>query len=314
MTTVLATQMSRCDQRSVVDAPTLVVLAAGMGSRFGGLKQMEPVGPSGETILDYSVFDAANCGFGKVVFVVRDKFRSEFHTKIGSQFEQKLDVRYVNQNSVIPHLDIQRRKPWGTGQAVIAAAAEVNGPFAVINADDFYGRQAFDDAYHALNSTGLIDNLYTLIGFRLADTLSPLGPVSRGVCQVNVSGHLDSIIEMHGVEKCKGKITASPDRDRILDEASVASMNFWAFRPTIFSQLESLFAEFVEECKDDAGAEFLLPTAVDHLIRKELATVAVKPTNGSWFGITYKGDRDHVVERIAELVHLNDYPISLWKS
>jgi len=289
-----------------------------MGSRFGGLKQVERVGPSGETVLDYSVFDAARAGVERVVFVIRKEFEMDFHRQVGAKFARRMDVAYAFQEiDMLPKgLEVPggRSKPWGTGHAVLAAKGVVKGPFMVINADDFYGC----GAYSALADWLSVDaqqvpsdrESYALVAFRMANTLSPFGGVARGVCEVDGDGTLVSVKEYTTLE-ASGEGVRDGSSDVFTGQEPV-SMNFWGFRPSVFGYLEAMFADFLKAGGLDAKSEFYLPSAVDTMIRSRLARVRVLETPERWFGVTYREDKDYVVSRIRELVASGEYPSPLW--
>jgi dTDP-glucose pyrophosphorylase len=296
-------------------APSLLVLAAGMGSRYGGLKQIDPVGPSGETIMDYSIYDALRAGFGKIVFVLRKEIEAAFRQTIATRFEHRIAIDYVFQelDGLPPGFSVPdgRTKPWGTTQAVLAATGAVREPFAVINSDDFYGAESFRVlAAHLQSAT----TDYAMIGFVLRNTLSDFGAVARGVCQVDEHGFLKSIVEMTNIARdgSQAKSTDSTGKVSQLSGDEIVSMNMWGFMPEVFAQLEQVFQEFLETHGSDLRAESYLPNAVNRLIDSGQARVCVVPTAGSWFGVTYRQDRERVVESIARLVQAGFYPERLW--
>ena len=296
-------------------APSLLVLAAGMGSRYGGLKQIDPVGPSGETIMDYSIYDALRAGFGKIVFVLRKEIEAAFRQTIATRFEHRIAIDYVFQelDGLPPGFSVPdgRTKPWGTTQAVLAATGAVREPFAVINADDFYGAESFRVlAAHLQSAT----TDYAMIGFVLRNTLSDFGAVARGVCKVDEHGFLKSIVEMTNIARdgSQAKSTDSTGKVSQLSGDEIVSMNMWGFMPGVFAQLEQVFQEFLETHGSDLRAESYLPNAVNRLIDSGQARVRVIPTAGSWFGVTYRQDRERVVESIARLVQAGYYPERLW--
>lgn len=297
-------------------APSLLVLAAGMGSRYGGLKQIDPVGPSGETIMDYSIYDALRAGFGKIVFVLRKEIEAAFRQTIATHFEHRIAIDYVFQelDGLPPGFSVPdcRTKPWGTTQAVLAATGAVREPFAVINADDFYGAESFRVlAAHLQSAT----TDYAMIGFVLRNTLSDFGAVARGVCKVDEHGFLKSIVEMTNIARdgSQAKSTDSTGKVSQLSGDEIVSMNMWGFMPGVFAQLEQVFQEFLETHGSDLRAESYLPNAVNRLIDSGQARVRVIPTAGSWFGVTYRQDRERVVESIARLVQAGYYPERLWE-
>jgi NDP-sugar pyrophosphorylase family protein len=279
---------------------TLLVLAAGVGSRYGGLKQIDPVGPNGETIIDYSIYDARRTGFDKLVFVIRRDIETPFKEIIGSRFEKRMPVEYVFQD--VPP---QRQKPWGTGQAIITARGVVHEPFAAINADDFYGRNSFHLLAEHLRDGG---EDFAMVGFRLRNTLSEFGSVARGVCECDADGYLSSVTELTKVERADGGAVAEGRR---LSGDEVVSMNMWGFTPAIFAHLEHLFADFLKASGQQQKSEFYIPTAVNELVSSRQARVKVLRTSDSWFGVTYREDRPRVVESIHQLISRGDYPETL---
>ncbi len=296
--------------------PILVVLAAGMGSRYGGLKQIDPVGPGGETLLEYSIFDAVRAGFGEVIFVIRRAIEDAFVAAVGAKYADidGVSIRYAFQElDDLPggfDLPAGREKPWGTGHATLAARDLIRGPFAVINADDFYGARAFEML--AAQLSGPSDD-YAMVGFLLRDTLSAHGSVTRGVCRTD-GDFLQKIDEISSIVP-DGDGAAYTDESgescRLSGDATV-SMNFWGFPETIVPRLEEGLARFLEQSLDDPEAEYLLPDVVDDLIAGGRARVRVLPGGGPWFGVTYKQDREVVIRSIRELVDRGDYPDRLW--
>jgi NDP-sugar pyrophosphorylase family protein len=291
-------------------APTLLVLAAGMGSRYGGLKQIDPVGPTGEPVLDYAVFDARRAGFGRVVFVIRRDFEALFREKIGARYAGRIAVDYVFQSlDALPAgftVPAGREKPWGTAHAVWCARDAVKENFAAINADDFYGADSFAQLANFLS--GARGAQAAMVGFRLANTLSEHGAVSRGVCVADAAGALRSITEQTGI--LASDIGAGPGRKFSGDE--LVSMNCWGFTPALFAALDAQLREFLAARSGDAKAEFYLPAAVSEQIARGLASVRVLPTAGAWFGVTYREDKPRVTAAIAELVRRGVYPENLW--
>lgn len=282
-----------------------------MGSRYGGLKQIDAVGPSGETILDFSVYDASRAGFGQIVFVIRRDIEDAFRQSIGARFEQRIPVKYVFQeiDDLPPGFTVPagRTKPWGTTQAVLAAAEVIHEPFAVINADDFYGQESFQSlSRHLLTeSSG-----YAMIGFILRNTLSEFGSVARGISAVDENGYLASVVEVTGIERDSGEIKAAGGIRLSGDE--IVSMNMWGFTPRVFDQLRAYFESFLEANSLDQRAECYLPNAVNSLIHSGESRVRVLPTSEAWFGVTYREDRPRVVESIGRLVSSGVYPKRLW--
>ena len=292
---------------------TIIVLAAGIGSRYGGLKQMDPVGPSGEFIIDYSIYDAVIAGFDKVVFVIRRDMRDSFHETIGSRVSGRIAVDYVFQEiedipgGFSPPPD--RVKPWGTGHALLACRNVVRDPFAIINADDFYGRDSFFACADFMAEAGSDDRLYGLIGFKLQRTLSDHGSVARGVCETNAEGLLVDIVEHTSIERDKDGI-AGHDGCRFTGDETV-SMNLWVFEPSIFKWLETSFVRFLEKNISREKSEFFLPTVVNDLVKAGEVKVRVVDTPSTWFGVTYREDRKRTVERIRDLVGRGIYPEDL---
>jgi dTDP-glucose pyrophosphorylase len=298
----------------------LVVLAAGIGSRYGGLKQIEPIGPGGEAVLDYAVFDAKRAGFGKFVFVLRKDIEHDFHEVIGRRFERHVNVHYAFQElDMLPAgqtVSADRKKPWGTGHAVLCAEPQVNGPFAVINADDFYGAESFQAIGDFLRSTRPAGGpeVHAMVGFQLDRTLSEHGTVARGVCQTDAGGNLASVEELTAIERHAGGIR-NKEHDgsyRPLTGREIASLNCWGFQPSLFAHLQRLFAAFLERNHGNARAEFYLPAAVNTLIEEGAARVKVLPTPCRWFGVTYREDRAVVIEGIRALARAGAYPETLW--
>ncbi len=291
--------------------PTLLVLAAGMGSRYGGLKQVDPVGPSDESVLDYAVYDAIRAGFGRVVFVIRRDFEELFHKQIGSKYSGHIEVDYVFQSiDALPggySAPESRDKPWGTGHAVWCARQAIREPFAVINADDFYGSDSFAQLSRFL---GQIESMssprFTMVGFRLANTLSENGSVSRGVCEIGQDGHLQIITEQTGID------SADVGAGEKYTGDETVSMNCWGFTPFLFESLDHQFKAFLSKQGHELKSEFYLPAAVSNMITLNDASVTILPTESSWFGITYREDKPHVVAAIAELVKRGDYPAKLF--
>lgn len=298
-------------------APTLVVMAAGMGSRFGGTKQLAGVGPNGETILDYSVHDAISAGFRKVVFVIREAFADAFVQGIGTRYRHLINVAYAYQeldnlpSGCLPASD--RTKPWGTAHAVWCASSEVDGPFAVINADDFYGRDAFVQMVAYLTSVGTCTGTYAMVGFAVDGTLSPHGSVSRGVCQVDASGNLIEVTEHTDLVRSESGVlsTFADGTSCFLPLDTLVSMNFWGFTADFMDQCEAYFTKFYSENQTSAKAECYLPSAVTYLMQMGHATVKVLGTSGQWFGLTYPDDRDTVVDALLEFTRQGIYPSPL---
>ena len=297
--------------------PTLIVLAAGMGSRYGGLKQMDPMGPHGETVLDYSVFDAIRAGFGRVIFVIREDFADAFKHGVGCHFAQRIQVDYAFQRlDDLPDpftVPSGRTKPWGTTHAVRAARSLVNGPFAVINADDFYGRDAYQRAAtfltHPVPANG--KSHYAMIGYPLINTLSDHGDVNRGICSTDPSGLLSTVEEHVGIEREADGVVRGTALDGIrktISENGPVSMNFWCFTRCFFDYLEADFIRFLQEFGQIEKSEYYIPTIVDALIRSNQADCKVIQTTSHWFGVTYPDDKPHVVASIQKLIAAGEYP------
>jgi UTP-glucose-1-phosphate uridylyltransferase len=282
---------------------TLVVLAAGMGSRYGGLKQLDPVGPAGEIILDYSVNDALKAGFNTVVFVIRREMLDLFRETVGCRYEGRVQVKYAFQElEPLPEgrvAPVGRSKPWGTGHAVLAAAPLVKESFAVINADDYYGPLGFEKLASFLRQAK--PGEFAMVGYRLENTLSEYGTVSRGICTADEQGFLREIIERPAIARTGEGIVAEASSPVKLTGAEPTSMNFWGFTPDLFANLEFHFAEFLEERGDDLKAEFYLPAAISSMIASGEATVRLLHSQDPWFGLTYPEDRPKVVEALTSL-------------
>lgn len=298
---------------------SLVIMAAGMGSRFGGIKQLEPVGPNGEIIMDYSIYDAIEAGFNKVVFIIRKDLENDFKEVIGNRIEKLIKVEYVFQElDELPQgftKPEDRTKPWGTGQAVLCCKDVVKEPFAVINADDYYGKEAFKIVYNYLNDKSFQDNQYCMAGFILGNTLSDNGAVTRGVCKVNDSGVLVDIVETSGIVPDGDQAAAknSNGEDISIDLQSVVSMNMWGFKPGLFDYLEKGFVTFLSGLTpSDVKKEYLLPSVVGELVNQNEVDVFVLTTTDRWFGVTYKEDKEVVVNSIRALITKGDYPEKLF--
>ncbi len=296
--------------------PTLIVLAAGMGSRYGGLKQLDNLGPSGETIMDYSVFDAIRAGFGKVVFVIRKSFEKDFREIFVKKLSGKIDVELVFQElDNIPDglsYNTERVKPWGTGHAILVAKNVVNEPFAVINADDFYGAEAYVELSRFLTNQ-INDKEYAMCGYQLGNTLSDFGTVSRGVCKTDADGYLQQINERTSILKENGKISYEDNgKKHPLKEDDVVSMNFWGFTPGLFNYLEEKFTAFLKEDADNLKAEIYIPFVVDDLMKEGKIKTKVLKSDASWFGVTYKEDRPVAVKKLQMLIDEGKYPEKLW--
>jgi hypothetical protein len=296
--------------------PTLLILAAGMASRYGSMKQIESFGPGGETIMDYSIYDAIRAGFKKVVFIIRKEFAEDFKAIFEPRLKGKVAIDYVYQdlqsyigNRTVP---ADRTKPWGTAHAVLCAKDKINEPFAVINADDFYGRDAFEKAYHFLVND-CNEKTYSIIGYELLKTLSDNGTVNRGVCQVNGQGNLAGIAERLNIARINGVIRCDDDQEpKELPLDAQVSMNFWCFDPSIFSYSEKLFEEFLDANISKPKAEFFIPIVADRFIRDGVGVIKVIPTSAQWFGVTYKEDAPEVKASLSKLVKAGEYPEKLW--
>ena len=299
--------------------PTLVVLAAGMGSRYGGLKQVDPVGPSGEAILDYSVFDAERAGFGKVVFVIRKDFEDEFKEKVGRKYEGVLPVDYCYQdlNDLPAPFTVPegRAKPWGTAHAIRSARAVVKEPFAAINADDFYGRDAFARLAAFLQAPAAADGKlhFAMVGYKLDLTLSDNGSVARGICKVE-NGMLSAVTEMTKLVRVPGGAENREDEANpvSLTGEERVSMNLWGFTPELFDALEARFPVWLSKNGSQPKTEWYIPFVVDEMIHEGAADVAVLPTESRWFGVTYREDKPVVTDAIAKLVAAGEYPAKLF--
>ena len=297
--------------------PTLLILAAGIGSRYGGVKQMDQIGTSGESIIDYSVYDAIRAGFGKVVFVLNPKIEKEFKEIYEARLAGKIETAYVLQQvNDIPDgvpINTARVKPWGTGHAVLVAKNVINEPFAVINADDFYGKQAFKILADFFAETGGKPNKYAMVGYKLGNTLSENGSVSRGICQ-SKNGFLTDVVERTSIASENGVIMYTENDKKVeIDSNSVVSMNFWGFSPKFFEQLEVDFIDFIESNSHELKAEFYIPTVVNELIDNKVSSVKVLTSNDQWFGVTYQEDKEVTITKVRELVDEGIYPSNLWE-
>ncbi|MDE7179873.1 MAG: nucleotidyltransferase [Muribaculaceae bacterium] len=298
--------------------PTLYILAAGMGSRYGGLKQLDGLGPSGETIMDYSVFDALRAGFGKIVFVIRHDFEQEFREKIISKYEGHVPVEVVFQElDALPEGYAPaegRTKPWGTGHAMLMAKGVINEPFGVINADDYYGADSFKVLADFLRSVEGKKGEYCMVGFRIGNTLSENGGVSRGLCKVNEAGYLTDVTECHGIERRDGKIVQVAEGETVpFPEDAYVSMNMWGFTPDYFDYSEADFIAFLNAHGDELKSEFYIPTVVNNLINSGKVRLKVEQTDSRWFGVTFAADRDATVAQFRQLVDDGIYPTPLFK-
>lgn len=296
--------------------PTLLILAAGMGSRYGGLKQMDELGPHGETIIDYSVYDAIQSGFDKVVFVIRESFADLFKERFEPRFAGKIKTEYVYQElDDLPagfSVPEGREKPWGTGHAILMAKKVINEPFAIINADDFYGREAYKQVFDFVAESA-DENEYAMVGYSLNNTLSEHGTVSRGVCETNTNDQLMNIVERTKIGYEGEKIFFYEDDNKTeLTGKEAVSMNFWAFKANYFDRLEIAFKAFLEEKGQEMKSEFYFNAVVDQLIKKGEVTTKVIRTDSKWFGVTYKEDKPMVQDKIDQLIQNDVYPEKLW--
>jgi UTP-glucose-1-phosphate uridylyltransferase len=299
-------------------APTLLVLAAGMGSRYGGLKQIDPMGPSGETILDYSVYDALRAGFGKVVFIIRPDFEQAFREQVAARFARRVPVDFAFQTLdrlpagwTVPE---GREKPWGTTHAILCAKDAVRENFAVINADDFYGRDSYATLARFLQAADPRGSDFSMVGFTLRNTLSEHGTVARGVCQTDATGLLADIDEMTRIAKVPGGARNTRDDGSTVDLTGdePVSMNMWGFTPRLFDHLDRVFLEFLQRSGKELKGESYIPMTVGQLVRERHATCRVLRTASEWFGVTYKEDKPVVQAKLAGLIARGDYPSNLW--
>jgi len=296
--------------------PSLVILAAGMASRYGSMKQVEGFGPSGETIMDYSIYDAIRAGFGKVVFIIRKEFEKNFHEAVGKKIQEKIKVEYVFQelSKYAEGFEIpaERTKPWGTAHAVLCADEKVKEPFAVINADDFYGQDGFAKAFKFLIND-CNRKTYSIIGYELLKTLSEHGTVNRGVCEVDSDDNLVSVVERLNVSQVGDKIVCNDEhlpKELALD--THVSMNFWCFHPSVFDYTKKVFKEFLSQNVSNPKAEFFIPIVADKYIKDGEGVIKVIPTSAKWFGVTYKKDAPMVRESLMKLIKGGEYPDDLW--
>jgi UTP-glucose-1-phosphate uridylyltransferase len=296
--------------------PTLMILAAGMGSRYGGLKQLDGVGPDNELIIEYSIFDAIRAGFGKVVFVIRKDIEDAFRATFENKFEGKIDIAYAFQATDSPVeglVDIPaREKPWGTAHAMLVARDKIDTPFAVINADDYYGVSSFVDMAQFLTNLCTPEH-YSMIGYELANTLSDAGHVNRGVCEMGADGFLKDVVERHKIRRQGDKVYYEEDDG--LQEVpieSLVSMNFFGFHPNIFEAIHTQFLDFVETTRDDPKAEFYIPLVVSRLIKANKMRMSVLPNKEKWYGVTYKEDKGMVMDAFKRLADEGTYPSPIW--
>ncbi len=298
--------------------PTLLVLAAGIGSRYGGLKQVAGVGPGGEAIMEYAVFDAIRAGFGKVVFIIRHAIEDEFKSKFSGKFDDRIQVEYVFQEYDSPVNGIEhwplREKPWGTGHAVLMAQNAIREPFAVVNADDYYGEEAFRVMAEFLNRSCSMEHL-AMVGYLISNTLSEHGAVSRGVCAVDAGGKLLGVTERHKIQRTPAGITYDDEQGQAhpLDGNAVVSMNLWGFPAGIFPEIERQFVEFFHANKANPRAEFYIPSVVNRMLADGGAEVSVLPSSGQWYGVTYQEDKDIAQRAFAAFAAAGKYPPRLWE-
>ncbi len=289
---------------------TLLVMAAGMGSRYGGLKQLDPMGPSGETIIDYSVYDAVQAGFTKAVFIIRKEFESEFREKVTDKYSDSIKVEFVFQDlHDLPNgfeCSQGREKPWGTGHAILSASDLIHEPFAAINADDFYGRESYQKltGYYQSGETGL-----SMVAYRLENTLSSFGGVTRGVCSI-MGNDLSSVIETSNVKRTESGLSSDGEVD--LDGSEPVSVNMWGFTPKLFDYLNEMFIDFLKKEGSDLKSEFLIPSVINDLIQSGQESVHVLRSDSQWFGVTYREDKPYVMSEIAKMVENGDYPSQLF--
>jgi len=297
--------------------PTLLILAAGMASRYGSMKQVDGFGPNGETIIDYSIYDAIKAGFGKISFIIREEFVDNFKAIFEPKLAGRIETDYVFQSFDLKPFgidkEIERAKPWGTAHAVLAARNQIHEPFCVINADDFYGYDSYEKMAKFL-TTEVADDKYALIGYQVDRTLSDYGSVSRGVCKVNDEGNMVAINERTQVyfSKDGGVVYEEGGVETPLPNDTRVSMNFWGFTPAVFEQSEEMFREFVAANENNPKSEFFIPLVADKLIKSGIASFKVIPTGSKWFGVTYKEDKPIVQKSISDLVNSGVYPENLW--
>lgn len=301
-------------------SPTLLILAAGIGSRYGGLKQADGIGPSGEAILDYSIYDAIRAGFGKAIFVIRKDIEADMRRIFFDKWMHRIEIDHVYQEiSDLPgghFAPKDRTKPWGTAHAIWTARGKIREPFAVINADDFYGQESYQLASRFLGDIGnLLQGRYALIGYRLKNTLSEHGFVSRAECRIGEGNLLKGITERLKIRRDDGKVFYQDGEGRavLLSENTMVSMNFWAFMPSLFDHIEKDMLDLLPGHSRSLTAEFLLPGVIDGLIRDGIVEIPVLETSDRWFGITYREDREEVKEKLQKLAENGDYPTPVWK-
>ena len=291
---------------------TLLVMAAGMGSRYGGLKQLDSIGPNGETIIDYSIYDSINAGFNKIVFIIRKEFEKDFKIKISNKYLDIVKIEFVFQNIndiPSPFIPNQKRlKPWGTGHAILSAKSKINEPFVVVNGDDFYGADSFKKTYKFYKNN--LKN-FSMVAYKLKNTLSENGSVSRGICSIK-NGILETVVEMHGLKEAGSLIISDDFKHPTLKHNEFVSMNFWGFTTKIFDYLESQFIEFLDESGSELNSEFLIPSVINKLIHNKLEQIKIIETDSSWFGVTYAEDKSHVIKKLNSLINEGHYPKKLF--
>lgn len=297
--------------------PTLVILAAGMGSRYGGLKQIDSFTPQGDTIIDFSIYDALEAGFGKFVFIIRKSFEKEFKEIFNQKLDGKAEVAYVYQElDSVPSkfINPERTKPWGTGHALLMTKDVIDTNFAIINADDFYGKQAFKIMARALQEIKEDSYNFNMIAYSLKNTVSDYGFVSRGECQVDDNGFLSDVTERTHIEKINGSLKRKNSKGNFIDidENATVSMNFWGFTPKCFDFGSQLFEQFLEDNTENLKAEFFLPSVVNEILKSGKAKVEVLKSDAQWFGVTYKEDKAIVQEAVSKLKSEKEYPVNLW--
>ena len=298
--------------------PTLLILAAGIGSRYGGVKQMDKVGPSGESIIDYSIYDAIRAGFGKVVFVINKKIEKDFMEIFNRKLKGKVETDYVLQEiNNIPEgikYSSERVKPWGTAHAVLVTKDKIHEPFVVVNADDFYGTGSYKLIKEFFEDIDPEMPQYCLAGYKLSSTLSEFGSVSRGICSVDIEDYLSTVVERTDIQKLNNSIGYEDSNGNwdILPDDTPVSMNIWGFTPSIFKFLEFYFKDFISKNAGNPKAEFFIPAVINDLIKTSKATVRMLRSKDQWFGVTYKDDKHKTIKKIRKLVEQGDYPENLW--
>ena len=297
--------------------PTLLILAAGMGSRYGGLKQLDGLGPNDEVIIEYSIYDAIRAGFGKVVFVIREDIEAAFRERFGGKFDDQIEIAYAFQaiDSPVEGIDEwpPREKPWGTAHAVLVAHEQINEPFAVINADDYYGISSFEAMAQFLKKDCAPDR-YGMIGYQLDKTLSDAGHVNRGVCEVDAEGFLTDVVERHKIQRtADGIVYEEEGQQHSLSAKALVSMNFWGLHPNFFKAARQLFVEFVEANQDNPRAEFYIPLVINHQIQSGDIKLQVIPNAERWYGVTYQEDKPIVQQAFQQMTEEGKYPAGLWK-